>query len=151
MAGSITLRRRADVRGAGQATGRWNHNPFPFGGGDFTLTVQHNLGKQRTTISPGNTPDAARARILSGEVATIFFRDDSSDNVTAAASNVAALGGGVSSAPAPAVSGVQTSRRSGSFRFTNDQTPTRRRPWNSAGGTISPEFNAAIYHHRLAA
>ena len=35
-------------------------NPFPFGGGDFTLTVD-NLGKQVDDYLANNTPDGGRA------------------------------------------------------------------------------------------
>ncbi len=65
------------------------NNPFPFGGGDFSLTVD-NLGKQVDDYLASNTPDPAALYIIWGG-GNDLFNDDSSDNVTAAASNVAAL------------------------------------------------------------
>lgn len=65
------------------------NNPFPFGGGDFTLTVD-NLGKQVDDYLAGNTPDASALYIIWGG-GNDLFDDNSSDNVTVAASNVAAL------------------------------------------------------------
>ena len=64
-------------------------NPFPFGGGDFTLTVD-NLGKQVDDYLANNTPDAAALYILSGGGNDIFD-DDSSSHVTETAANVEAL------------------------------------------------------------
>ena len=65
------------------------NNPFPFGGGDFGITVD-NLGKQVDDYLAGNTPDPDALYILWGG-GNDLFNDDSSDNVTQAASNVAGL------------------------------------------------------------
>lgn len=65
------------------------NNPFPFGGGDFALTVD-NLGKQVDDYLASNTPDPAALYILFGG-SNDLFNDDSSENVTAAAANVAGL------------------------------------------------------------
>jgi len=65
------------------------NNPFPFGGGDFTVTVD-NLGKQVDDYLASNTPDPAALYILWGG-GNDLFDDDSSDNVTTTASNVAGL------------------------------------------------------------
>ena len=65
------------------------NNPFPFGGGDFAITVD-NLGKQVDDYLASNTPDAAALYILWGG-SNDLFNDDSSDSVTVAASNVAGL------------------------------------------------------------
>jgi phospholipase/lecithinase/hemolysin len=64
-------------------------NPFPFGGGDFTLTVD-NLGKQVDDYLASNTPDAAALYILWGG-GNDLFDDDSSSHVTETAANVEAL------------------------------------------------------------
>jgi phospholipase/lecithinase/hemolysin len=65
------------------------NNPFPFGGGDFTLTVD-NLGKQVGDYLASNTPDPGALYIIWGG-SNDLFNDDSSDNVAAAAANVAGL------------------------------------------------------------
>ncbi len=65
------------------------NNPFPFGGGDFTLTVD-NLGKQVDDYLASNTPDPSALYIIWGG-GNDLFDDDSSDNVTATASNVEGL------------------------------------------------------------
>src|SRR5947207_7623080 len=65
------------------------NNPFPFGGGDFTLTVD-NLGKQVDDYLASNTPDASALYIIWGG-GNDLLDDDSSDNVTVTASNVAGL------------------------------------------------------------
>ena len=64
-------------------------NPFPWGGGEFTLTVD-NLGKQVDDYLAGNTPDAAALYIVWGG-GNDLFDDDSSTHVTETASNVAGL------------------------------------------------------------
>ncbi len=64
-------------------------NPFPFGGGEFTLTVD-NLGKQVNDYLAGNTPDATALYIVWGG-GNDLFDDDSSTHVTETASNVAGL------------------------------------------------------------
>ena len=64
-------------------------NPFPFGGGEFTLTVD-NLGKQVDDYLATNTPDAAALYIVWGG-GNDLFDDDSSTHVTEAAANVEAL------------------------------------------------------------
>src|SRR5689334_25445935 len=65
------------------------NNPFPFGGGDFTLTVD-NLGKQVDDYLASNTPDPAALYILWGG-GNDLFDDDSSDHVAETAANVAGL------------------------------------------------------------
>ena len=64
-------------------------NPFPFGGGEFTLTVD-NLGKQVDDYLASHTPDAAALYIVWGG-GNDLFDDDSSTHVTETASNVEAL------------------------------------------------------------
>ena len=64
-------------------------NPFPFGGGDFTLTVD-NLGKQVDDYLASHTPDAAALYIVWGG-GNDLFDDDSSTHVTETASNVEGL------------------------------------------------------------
>ena len=64
-------------------------NPFPFGGGEFSLTVD-NLGKQVDDYLAGNTPDAAALYLVWGG-GNDLFDDDSSTHVTETASNVAGL------------------------------------------------------------
>jgi phospholipase/lecithinase/hemolysin len=64
-------------------------NPLPFGGGDFTLTVD-NLGKQVDDYLASNTPDAAALYIVWGG-SNDLFDDDSSSHVTETAANVEAL------------------------------------------------------------
>ena len=64
-------------------------NPFPFGGGDFTLTVD-NLGKQVDDYLASGTPDAAALYIVWGG-GNDLFDDDSSAHVTETAANVEAL------------------------------------------------------------
>jgi len=65
------------------------NNPFPFGGGDLTLTVD-NLGKQVDDYLANNTPDQDALYILWGG-GNDLFDDDSSDHVTETAANVAGL------------------------------------------------------------
>jgi phospholipase/lecithinase/hemolysin len=65
------------------------NNPFPFGGGDFTLTVD-NLGKQVDDYLASNTPDPDALYIIWGG-GNDLFDDDSSSHVTETASNVAGL------------------------------------------------------------
>jgi phospholipase/lecithinase/hemolysin len=64
-------------------------NPFPFGGGDFTLTVD-NIGKQVDDYLASNTPDAAALYLVWGG-GNDLFDDDSSAHVTETASNVEGL------------------------------------------------------------
>jgi len=64
-------------------------NLFPWGGGDFALTVD-NLGKQVSDYLASNTPDPGALYILWGG-SNDLFNDDSSDNVSAAAANMAGL------------------------------------------------------------
>jgi len=64
-------------------------NLFPWGGGDFALTVD-NLGKQVSDYLASNTPDPGALYILWGG-SNDLFNDDSSDNVSAAAANMADL------------------------------------------------------------
>ena len=64
-------------------------NPFPFGGGDFTITVD-NLGKQVDDYLASHTPDAAALYIVWGG-GNDLFDDDSSTHVTETAANVEAL------------------------------------------------------------
>ena len=65
------------------------NNPFPFGGGDFTITVD-NLGKQVDDYLASNTPDPDALYIIWGG-GNDLFDDDSSAQVTETASNVAGL------------------------------------------------------------
>jgi len=65
------------------------NNLFPWGGGDFTLTVD-NLGKQVDDYLAGNTPDPGALYVIWGG-SNDLFNDESSDNVSAAAANVAGL------------------------------------------------------------
>ena len=65
------------------------NNPFPFGGGQFTLTVD-NLGKQVDDYLASNTPDASALYIIWGG-ANDLFDDDSSEHVAETASNVSGL------------------------------------------------------------
>jgi phospholipase/lecithinase/hemolysin len=65
------------------------NNPFPFGGGDFTLTVD-NLGKQVDDYLASNTPDPDALYLIWGG-SNDLFNDDSSDNVTTATANIAGL------------------------------------------------------------
>ena len=62
-------------------------NLFPWGGGDFSLTVD-NLGKQVDDYLANNTPDPGALYVIWGG-SNDLFNDDSSDNVSAAAANVA--------------------------------------------------------------
>ena len=64
-------------------------NPFPWGGGEFTLTVD-NLGKQVDDYLAGNSADAAALYIVWGG-GNDLFDDDSSTHITEIASNVEAL------------------------------------------------------------
>ena len=64
-------------------------NLFPWGGGDFAITVD-NLGKQVSDYLASNTPDPGALYILWGG-SNDLFNDDSSDNVSAAAANMAGL------------------------------------------------------------
>ena len=64
-------------------------NPFPFGGGEFTVTID-NLGKQVDDYLAANTVDPAALYIVWGG-GNDLFDDDSSDNVTATATRVAGL------------------------------------------------------------
>jgi len=64
-------------------------NLFPWGGGDFAITVD-NLGKQVGDYLASNTPDPGALYILWGG-SNDLFNDDSSDNVSAAAANMAGL------------------------------------------------------------
>ena len=64
-------------------------NPFPWGGGQLSLTVD-NLGKQVDDYSAGNTPDAAALYIVWGG-GNDLFDDDSSTHVTETAANAAGL------------------------------------------------------------
>ena len=64
-------------------------NPFPWGGGEFTLTVD-NLGKQVDDYLASNTPDAAALYVVWGG-GNDLFDDDSSAHITEIASNVEAL------------------------------------------------------------
>lgn len=65
------------------------NNPLPFGGGDFTLTVD-NLGKQVDDYLASNTPDPSALYIIWGG-GNDLFDDDSSAHVTETAANVAGL------------------------------------------------------------
>ena len=64
-------------------------NPFPWGGGQLSLTVD-NLGKQVDDYLAGNTPDAAALYIVWGG-GNDLFDDDSSTHVTETAANAAGL------------------------------------------------------------
>ncbi len=64
-------------------------NPFPWGGGEFTLTVD-NLGKQVDDYLASHTPDAAALYVVWGG-GNDLFDDDSSTHVTETASNAAGL------------------------------------------------------------
>ena len=64
-------------------------NPFPWGGGEFTLTVD-NLGKQVDDYLASNTADAAALYVVWGG-GNDLFDNDSPTHVTETASNVAGL------------------------------------------------------------
>ena len=71
---------RRNHRGRHDQGGRWFSNPDPFGGGDFTLTVD-NLGKQVDDYLGANTPGMPTALYIVWGGGNDFFDDHSDDNV----------------------------------------------------------------------
>lgn len=65
------------------------NNPFPFGGGDFTITID-NMGKQVADYLGANTPDPNALYLLWGG-GNDLFDDSSAANVTATAGRVRTL------------------------------------------------------------
>jgi phospholipase/lecithinase/hemolysin len=65
------------------------NNPFPFGGGDFTITID-NMGKQVADYLGSNTPDPNALYLLWGG-GNDLFDDSSAANVTATAGRVRTL------------------------------------------------------------
>jgi phospholipase/lecithinase/hemolysin len=65
------------------------NNPFPFGGGDFTITID-NMGKQVADYLGSNTPDPNALYLLWGG-GNDLFDDSSATNVTATAGRVRTL------------------------------------------------------------
>ena len=99
-------------------------NPFPWGGGEFTLTVD-NLGKQVDDYLAGNTADAAALYIVWGG-GNDLFDDDSSTHITETL-QMWRRWWSSSHVPVPAAFWFQMSRRSVLSHFTK-ATLQRRRP-----------------------